>query len=286
MTSLATWFRSSVVRLASAAALAIAVQLLVLAAPAVPVSAAGGSSASCIAVLPDIAGWFWVSSPQPEVVVYPVETGALTYAIDGFPNQSYPSSWSGLDNPAPLIWLVRHYPTYAAAFANLFSSCEVYSPSLVQRMNADHFAPSMVGGVNPPGVTATTAPSPEQQQPTPTPQPSPSPQPTPAPQPSPSPSPQSPTASPTPPEPPSLTPPPYVSVQRIQEIWHQDEQLVAQGGEQHGGQGNGAGSGSGVGRGHHRHPLPIREYAAAAAVILIAVSVVWWRRRATRRHRW
>jgi len=66
--------------------------------------------------------------------------------------------WGDFDNPAPLIWYTAHVcgqscDTSIGAIA--FARDVNWNPSLVQVMNREHFAPAMIGGVNPPGVTTS-----------------------------------------------------------------------------------------------------------------------------------
>lgn len=131
---------------------------------------------------PPMTSWVWAGPPQfpePEVVFnfsgsfvpFPFPAGNQ----NGAPSQGYATidqGWGGFDNPAPLLWYAQHVnATWLGQ--SMFPAGVKYSPQLIAAMNAEHFAPSMVGGVNPPGITtSSTAPSPA---PAPAPSPSPAP---------------------------------------------------------------------------------------------------------------
>ena len=158
---------ATVPRLALTLALSLAVPLgLALGAVAVAPATASAASGSCSPALNSpIKGWAWFASPQPGITF--ISDADTQFGFGDFPaGVSYPASWSAdpINNPAPLLWLAQHVPSDANAFAQIFSSCQSYDPALIQTMNADHFAPSMVGGANPAGITtvSTTTTSPTQ----------------------------------------------------------------------------------------------------------------------------
>ena len=79
------------------------------------------------------------------VVVFPIATNV----------SSVDAHWNGIDNPAPLLWYAKHVgPTWLGQ--SMMPQGVKYSPALIATMNAEGFAPSMVGGYNPPGITAGT----------------------------------------------------------------------------------------------------------------------------------
>ncbi len=67
--------------------------------------------------------------------------------------------WGGWDNPAALLWYAKNVnATWIGQ--TMLAPGVIYTSHLVQQMNAAHFAPSMVGGWNPPGITSAASTSP------------------------------------------------------------------------------------------------------------------------------
>ena len=248
-----------------------------------------------IGVNAPMASWVWTGETlyfQPGGALSQYSTSALPIA---FPTGNYP--WvPGVDETAPLLWYAQHVPGGAATLGAVFASCQAYTPDLLQTMQAEHFAPSDVGGVNPVGITApATTTSTQQTQPTPAPNPTPPTTQTHSAQPSGSPQTTSQSGSPTAPQyPTSVTSQPTLTAQQIANIVQRDRQLIA---AQGGGQGQISGSGTGTGSGGrstswwsamygHLYGARYRVAAVAAVIALLIGGIVWWRRPPRRRPEW
>jgi len=139
----------------SALTLAAVASLAVLLANPVPSFADGG--AACAQAPSTLEAWVFI--PASLQVNFEDSGGWGAYALQ-FPASvaSIDQSWGGFDNPAPLLWYVQHTPGSSTQIYLLFGPCMTYSPALTQAMQTNHFAPSEIGGVNPPGLTAPTNP--------------------------------------------------------------------------------------------------------------------------------
>lgn len=115
---------------------------------------------------PPMVAWVW-SPPAAQG-----GSDGITFDYGGnmvgfpFPTVSSGTSanWGGLDNPAPLLWYATHVDhnnprQMSNDLGQMFATGVQYSASLIQKMNDEHFAPSMVGGINPSGITTDTTPS-------------------------------------------------------------------------------------------------------------------------------
>ncbi len=84
---------------------------------------------------------------------------------DGLPFPAVPTAlaqqWSQdpIDNPAPLEWYYQHVSSTDLG-NSVFGAGVQYSAALIRKMQAENFAPSMVGGVNPSGMTSGTTSTP------------------------------------------------------------------------------------------------------------------------------
>ena len=119
--------------------------------------------------------WVYSRSNNEEMVYYgstalnPYNNGS---AIGfGSPTlKTIPNSWRVPDSPAPLLWeyhymqthTVQGYPPTAhpTFFGDLsWGNGQHYSTRLLDVMKQDHFSPSEIGGINPPGWAHFTAPT-------------------------------------------------------------------------------------------------------------------------------
>lgn len=142
---------------------------------AAPVFAAGQPANPATGVGP-MVGWYWYNSGggQQEEFFF----GSSTVSMP-FPSSSalVDQAWSGIDNPAPLEW---YYNNVSKTWlgTSVFGAGVQYSATLISKMHAENFAPSMVGGVNPSGMTSSTVSAPPSASSGTTPKTSPSPTPT------------------------------------------------------------------------------------------------------------
>ena len=149
--------------MAGAAALAVAASTALMLASPMPPAAASGSTAG-ITSSPDcqytsgtLEAWLYVHGQGVE---FEDSGGWGAYYLTFNVPSSIDKNWGGIDNPAPLLWYYQHTPGSNTQFYVMFGPCVPYSPQLIQAMKADHFAPSMVSGYNPPGLTAPAPTSP------------------------------------------------------------------------------------------------------------------------------
>ncbi len=124
---------------------------------ATPVFAAGQPANPATGLGPMVA-WAWFSS-----------SNGITFDFngqaEGFPFPNVPASlaqqWSQdpIDNPAPLEW---YYNNVSKTWLGntVFGAGVQYSSTLITKMAAESFSPSMVGGVNPSGMTSSTTATP------------------------------------------------------------------------------------------------------------------------------
>lgn len=78
----------------------------------------------------------------------------VSFGFSRVPSSATVATWGGIDNPAPLLWYAQHVNKTWAGWVNFAGK---YSPALVTKMETEHFAPQMVGGINPAGVTSPTS---------------------------------------------------------------------------------------------------------------------------------
>lgn len=133
--------------------------MLVMLLPAVSAFAASGSVPPPTVGLGALNSWlFWPSPYDPKVVFYfGVNNNPVDVLFTKMPPASVYEKWAGEDNPAPLIWYMQHDdplgkndPTFGGLF---FAQGVTYTPTIIRVMNSEHFAPTMLGGYNPPGIT-------------------------------------------------------------------------------------------------------------------------------------
>ena len=106
--------------------------------------------------LPAITKWIFDNNAYSPGIVFVFGTTS-----EGFPlNAKAPAAaktWGGWDNPSSLIWYYQHVSK--TDFGNsVFGNGVKYSTRLIEVMKQEHFAPSMVGGVNPPNWNAVVVP--------------------------------------------------------------------------------------------------------------------------------
>ncbi len=122
-----------------------------LAAPAF----AAGQPANPYTGLGPMVAWVW--------------TDGLTFDFsgsqDGIPFPAVPAAlaqqWSKdpIDNPAPLEWYYNNVSKTDLG-NSVFGAGVAYSSNLIAKMASENFSPSMVGGVNPSGMTSSTTSTP------------------------------------------------------------------------------------------------------------------------------
>jgi len=107
-----------------------------------------------------VMGWVW-TAPQNDV---PGEVTFTSITGEQFAIGPYPTSvnavdqyWQLLNDTAPIVWFAKNVPGAYANIEELFTGCQAWSSQAIAAMNAQHFAPSQIGGVNPPGITTGTS---------------------------------------------------------------------------------------------------------------------------------
>lgn len=120
---------------------------------------------------PPMVRWIYGQLPNgndPQIVfVFQTSTGTVSnsFPIDAVVPQSLAKEWMGhWDDPAPLLWYAQHVdPNWLGwrvfGWGPGPDQHTPLSPQLIATMNAEHFAPSMVGGYDVPGLTAASAPA-------------------------------------------------------------------------------------------------------------------------------
>ncbi len=106
---------------------------------------------------PPMTAWAWFSSAGGPTFLFGTNAEAFPFPIVP---QRLAQAWQAhpIDNPAPLIWYYQHVSK--TDFGNsVFGNGVKYSLKLIRIMKSDHFAPALVGGVNPPNWNAVPAPS-------------------------------------------------------------------------------------------------------------------------------
>lgn len=116
-----------------------------------------------------LTGWHW--DPRIPGVVFTFAGHPRHWAYS-FPTGQEPcapphgygaiaAQWGGLDNPAPLRWYAHHVqespPLGWWVFGPGPTQHTPIPPRLVAVMNREHFAPSLIGGYNVPGLTTRGA---------------------------------------------------------------------------------------------------------------------------------
>ncbi len=115
------------------------------------------ASASCTPTIGSaIEWWMWTppANGAPGEVTFGGSAGSA--AIGPYPASvsEVDHTWGQIDDVAPILWYAKNVPGSAAQLVEIFSGCQQWSSQMVASMNAQKFAPSQVGGVNPPGITS------------------------------------------------------------------------------------------------------------------------------------
>ena len=165
-------FTRSVVTLGAWGAATLLAGFVGFVSPLVATPATAAASGACSAAIAGpggaILGWTW-SPPAngvPGEVAF-TSVGGGVFSIGPYPASvnKVDQNWKTVDDTAPLLWGYKSGVTGIVGDINeLFTACQQWSPQAVATMNAQGFAPSMIGGVNPPGITASvqTTPQPTQ----------------------------------------------------------------------------------------------------------------------------
>lgn len=104
-----------------------------------------------------LVAWYWGGSADE--VMFDYSGAFVTFPFPTVPS-SVSANWGGIDNPAPLLWYQQHVSPKGWLGWSMFgygagiNQHMPVSASLIAKMNADGFAPSMAGGYNVPGLTA------------------------------------------------------------------------------------------------------------------------------------
>lgn len=131
----------------------------------VPVFAAHGYAANGLlsakqnpaAGLPPMTEWLFTSTPYNAGIEFGFGTDFEAFPLNAYPPKNASTTWGGMDNPAALIWYYQHVSK--TDFGNsVFGNGVKYSTRLIEVMKQEHFAPSMVGGVNPPNWNVVVIP--------------------------------------------------------------------------------------------------------------------------------
>ena len=129
-----------------------------------PVFAASGYAANGLltakqnpaAGLPAMTKWLFDDNAYSPGIVFVFGTRSEAFPLNA-KAPSVAKTWGGWDNPAALIWYYQHVSK--TDFGNsVFGNGVKYSTRLIEVMKQEHFAPGMVGGVNPPNWNPVVAP--------------------------------------------------------------------------------------------------------------------------------
>lgn len=110
--------------------------------------------------------WIYNQMPNAPAIDFVFQTAngpfTVAFGLDHPVPADAATKWSGWDNPAPLLWYAQHVdPTWLGwrvfGWGPGPDQHTPLSPQLIATMNAEHFAPSMVGGYDVPGLTAASA---------------------------------------------------------------------------------------------------------------------------------
>ena len=107
--------------------------------------------------LPPMTEWLFTSTPYSAGIEFGFGTDFEAFPLNAYPPKNANTTWGGVDNPAALIWYYQHVSK--TDFGNsVFGNGVKYSTRLIEVMKQERFAPSMVGGVNPPNWNAVAVP--------------------------------------------------------------------------------------------------------------------------------
>lgn len=106
-----------------------------------------------------LTAWVFNAGPDSAGIEFDFSGSFVTFPFSKLPPSSLEQSFKGLDNPAPLLWYQKHVdPKWLGwSMFGYGPGANEHVPiaaALIDKMNAAHFAPSMVGGYNVPGLTA------------------------------------------------------------------------------------------------------------------------------------
>lgn len=91
--------------------------------------------------------WLFENSPYDPGFVFVFGTTGEDFPLNAKPPAAA-KNWGGVDNPAGLLWYYTHISKID--FGNsMFGNGVKYTTRLIEVMKQEHFAPAMVGGVNP-----------------------------------------------------------------------------------------------------------------------------------------
>lgn len=123
-----------------------------------PTTAAAAGSCSP-AMGHSVLRWVWAppAGGVPGAVIFSSVTGEV-FEIGPYPTSvnAVDQKWTLIDDTAPIVWFAKNVPGAYTVIDQLFTGCQPWSSQAVAAMNAQHFAPSQIGGVNPPGITSST----------------------------------------------------------------------------------------------------------------------------------
>ena len=123
-----------------------------------PAFAAGQPTNPYTGLGPMVA-WVWNGSNSDPVIMFDFNGQAEGFPINRVIASSVSRNWTGIDNPAPLNWYYNNVSKTDLG-NSVFGAGVPYSTTLISKMQAENFAPSMVGGVNPSGMTSGTTSTP------------------------------------------------------------------------------------------------------------------------------
>ncbi|MDA8344259.1 MAG: stalk domain-containing protein [Thermaerobacter sp.] len=124
------------------------ISLAFLGAPAPALAASGSCSNNATGHA--IEMWFW--NPPANGVPGNVTFDSVT--SESFSIGPYPASvnqvdqnWQQIDDTAPILWFAKNVPGSYADINELFTSCQQWTLQAAQKMAAQGFSPTMIGGV-------------------------------------------------------------------------------------------------------------------------------------------
>lgn len=107
--------------------------------------------------LPPMTKWVYYGTKYTSEIVFVFGTTSEAFPLNAYPPKDAHSQWTGWDNPSAIIWYYQHVSK--TDFGNsVFGNGVKYSTRLIEVMKQEHFAPAMVGGVNPPNWNVVVVP--------------------------------------------------------------------------------------------------------------------------------
>ena len=107
---------------------------------------------------PPMTKWLYYGTKYTSEIVFVFGTNSEAFPLNAYPPKKVNATWIGWDNPAPLIWYYRHFGSKSDFGNSVFGNGVKYSTRLIEVMKQEHFAPAMVGGVNPPNWNVVVVP--------------------------------------------------------------------------------------------------------------------------------